>query len=175
MNKKQSEIFRKLAGLFSEYDLKDINVALAAFRDEDLFGAIAEEADRTKRVKQRATSESLKKKSKSARERLEDLEREVAEKGSENQKKILLLSKRLLERETFSSISAIRKLFQDIDIKVGKTVTDRNRYVISLYTALKDQNDNYFREIERRMDEHTSQTNSLSDWSKLINRREDDD
>lgn len=42
MNKKQKEIFKKLVGLSTEYDLVDIKVALAAFQDDGFLSEIAE-------------------------------------------------------------------------------------------------------------------------------------
>lgn len=110
----------------------------------------------------------------SAGERLAEVERVVAKEGSAEQKHTLLVSKRLLNKDAFSSISAIHKLFEDLNVEVGKSVSDRSRHVVLLYLALKDKKFDHIKEVERKMEEYTSQTSSLSDWSKLINRKEGD-
>ena len=74
MNSKQKQIFKKLADIFSKHDLGDINVALAAFRNDDLLTEIAESAALTKRATKRSSKESATKKRTTPQDRLMEVE-----------------------------------------------------------------------------------------------------
>jgi hypothetical protein len=173
VNNKQKQIFRKLAELFSKYDLDDVKIALSAFRDDDLLNEVAESASRTQRATKRTTKKSVTKKRSQPRERLTEIEREVSLNDSKDQSYALLVAKKLLDRQAFSGAPLIRSIFDDLDVEVGKSVSDRNQLVILLYSHLKNEKIDRITAVEQKLDEYSSQTSSLSDWSKLINRKDD--
>lgn len=173
MNSKQKQIFRKLADIFSKHDLGDIDVALAAFRNDDLLTEIAESAARTKRATKRSSKESATKKRTTPQDRLMEVEQEISEDSSEETKLALLVSKKLLDKTAFSGAPKIRGIFQDLEIAVGKSVSDRSQLVMILFTALKNERIERIKQVAEKLDENSSQNSSLSDWSKVINRKDD--
>ena len=172
MNNKQKQIFKKIAELFAKYDLEDVRVALSAFRDDDLLNEFAESASRTQRATKRTTKKTVAKKRPQPRERLAEIEREVAQSDSKAQSYALLVAQKLLDRDAFSGAPLIRGIFDDLNVEIGKSVSDRNQLVILLFSFLKKESIDQIANVERKLDEYGSQTSSLSDWSRLINRKD---
>lgn len=172
MNNKQKLIFRKLAELFSQYDLDDVKAALAAFRDDDLLEEVVESASRVTRATKRSSRKPTNRKQQ-PQQRLAEIEREVIDTGSEQQAYALRVAKKLLDTQAFSGAPLIRGIFEDLSIDVGKSVSNRSQLVIVLYSSLKNDGVSRIAEVEKKLDEYSSQTSSLSDWSRLINRKDD--
>ncbi|WP_411351584.1 hypothetical protein PNH50_15765 [Leisingera aquaemixtae] len=169
----------KLAELFSKHDLDDVKAALAAFRDEDFLAEIAESAARAKRV----SAQKQKKKSRTSiassakkrpSERLAEIERDIEYGNSHVQQYALRVAKTLLDRQAFRNAPAIRDIFQNLSIDVGKSVSDRSQLVILLFSQLKSESEDRIAEVEKKLEEYSNQNSSLSEWSKIINRKNDD-
>lgn len=175
MNKKQKLIFRKLAEIFSNHDLDDIKVALDAFRNEELLGQFSDSAIRADRNTKRVTQSPSRKTRQQPRERLREVDREVSEEGSEEQAYALRVAKKILDRETFSGAPLIREMFNNLGIDVAKSVSDRSQLVITLYSHLENQTIQKIQDVEQVLDGYGSQKSSLADWSRVINRRNEDE
>lgn len=173
MNNKQKLIFRKLAEIYSKHDLDDIRAALDAFRDEELLSQLANSASIASQAIRRNPQGVTKKRTQQTAERLAEIDREVFEEGTEEQKYALLVAKRLLDREAFSGAPLIREMFQNLDVIVAKSISDRNQLVISLYSHLENENVQRIREVEKVIGGYESQSPTLADWSKVINRKDE--
>lgn len=175
MNNKQKHIFRKLAEIFSKHDLDDIRVALDAFRDEELLSQFAYSASITSQASRRIPQDVTKKKTQRAAERLAEIDREVFEDGTEEQRYALRVAKRLLDRQAFSGTPLIREMLQNLDVIVAKSISDRSQLVISLYSHLANESVQRIHEVEKIIGGYEAQSSTLADWSKVINRKDENE
>lgn len=175
MNNKQKLIFRKLAEIFSRYDLDDIKVALDAFRDEELLNQITYGASITFQANRQIPQGATKKRTQQTAHRLAEIDREVFEDGTEEQKYALRVAKRLLDRQAFSGAPLIREMLQNLDVIVAKSISDRSQLVISLYSHLANESLQRIHEVEKIIGGYEAQSSTLADWSKVINRKDENE